>query len=850
MTWSQQKDDLEKKLTDFEANASYFTEAEQSLIALLRYDLNEKQEGDSLDNIQTQVDKLLPKYERLNNIFEYPIYFINATTVANLGEAFRQVLNTNDSMTIEEMAERLVNNGEHYRNQLDDYIGGLLSGSITVNTSTVRPYAFYGFDKITAFTAPSATSIGTGAFKSCTALTKFSAPKATTCDSSFDHPMPFTEFTAGFTINEWKSTSAANQPTFTENTTIKKVSLPGVINVGAKAFYKCTNLAEAHFTNAAGGSIKDNGFAGCTKLSSFTAPSFSGAIGTTAFKDCKSLVSIELPSIANIGNGAFSNCTSLKTIKFPNCGTISTNAFTGVTTIEEVNLGTPKTTAIFSNKTALKKVTMSKAIIAEANAFAKCTSLSSVSFPALENIHTSAFAGCTSLATIESPKVTNVSAQGFDGCTSLNFVDFRSLTTIGKKAFAKCSALKWNFFIAPNITSIADNAFEECENLGFIDAPKCATIGNTPFTSCTISYACFGKVTKLTSAMFNDTPLRVLDLPECTTLDNSALYGRGLTHVSIPKCTKISTKALGGNNITEITLPAITTIEAQAFSGCTNLSKVNIYTDTVATLKNSNAFTSTHANLSIYVPTSLIESYKTAAEWSELYVNNNNIFVGVTMITNPLSIYDSATLGEGPCFTSAMRLNTNSLKEMSIGSDSSCYTKGFYLRTPFFKGGTTTYGHRSFYSIVDNNKLTGPYYSYNSDTKQYEQGTMDKYLYYTDDPDKWKKPTSDWKLLSDFTASIAAGTQTDNITTNRYYWFDNELCELTYRYVTEQADGTNTEIKAATSELIPAYTHKTYSIANAPAITGYSIQSVEKKESFGLRVTKSGTIRYYYTSIT
>jgi hypothetical protein len=62
--------------------------------------------------------------------------------------------------------------------------------------------------------------------------------------------------------------------------------------------------------------------------------------------------------------------------------------------------------------------------------------------------------------------------------------------------------------------------------------------------------------------MFNDTPLGALDLPECTTLDNSALFGRGLTHVSLPKCTKISTKALGENNITEITLPAITTIEA------------------------------------------------------------------------------------------------------------------------------------------------------------------------------------------------------------------------------------------------------------------------------------------------
>jgi hypothetical protein len=99
---------------------------------------------------------------------------------------------------------------------------------------------------------------------------------------------------------------------------------------------------------------------------------------------------------------------------------------------------------------------------------------------------------------------------------------------------------------------------------------------------------------------------------------------------------------------------------------------------------------------------------------------------------------------------------------------------------------------------------------------------MDKYLYYTDDPDMWKKPTKDWRLVSDFTASIAAGTEVDNLTTNRHYWFDNELCELTYKYVTEKEEQ-EIEIKTSTSELIPAYTHRTYSIANAPAISGYTI---------------------------
>lgn len=856
MDWTQQKQDLEKKLIDFDANFSYFTETEQSLIASLRDQLNSKKENEDLSSIQSQVDILTAKYERLKNIFSHSFYFISANTVANLGEAFRKVLNTSASMTIEEMATRLVENGEYYRNQLDDYIGGLLSGPINVKTSAVRPYAFYGFDKITEFTAPSATSIGEGAFRNCTALTKFSAPIATTCESSFDHPMPFTEFTAGFTINEWKSTSTSAQPTFTENTTIKKVSLPGVTNIGAKAFYKCTNLIAAHFTSSMGGAIKDNSFAECAKLISFTAPSFSGTVGTTAFKGCKALSHIELPAITNVGNGAFSNCTGLKVVKFPNCGTISTNAFTGNTTIEEINLGTPKTTTIFSNKTALKKVTMSRATIAEANAFLKCTSLNSVSFPELTNIYTSAFAGCTSLTSIESPKVTNVSAQGFDGCENLSYVNFRSLATIGKKAFANCKNLTWDLFIAPKITTFADNAFDGCgDAFGYVDAPECTTIGQTPFTGCNISYAHFGKVTKITSAMFNDTPISSLELPNCTTLDSSALFGRGLSHISLPKCTKISTKALGENNITEITLPAITTIEAQAFEGCAKLSKVTILTSAVVTLKNSNAFANTHENLVFYVPDALVTNYQNAAEWSKFGVGK---FAGVKMLTNPLTIYDSAIVGDAPCFTSSMKENTNSLKEMSIGSKIESeneqlkfdpYTKGFYLRIPFFKGSVTTYGNRGYYSIVDNNKLTGNYYSYNTDTKQYEKGTMDKYLYYADDPEKWNKPIADWVKVSDFTAETVAGTEEDNLMTNRHYWFGNEICTLTYKYVIENSEEEITEIKDATSELVPAYTYKIYSITNAPAIEGYSVQSVNKKDSLEFRVTKSDTVIYYYKAM-
>lgn len=75
----------------------------------------------------------------------------------------------------------------------------------------------------------------------------------------------------------------------------------------------------------------------------------------------------------------------------------------------------------------------------------------------------------------------------------------------------------------------------------------------------------------------------------------------------------------GRIHLTKVVMPNVETIQSYAFYSCTALETVVIDTDTVPTLKNVNAFQYTPiANGAgyIYVPASLVDSYKTASNWS------------------------------------------------------------------------------------------------------------------------------------------------------------------------------------------------------------------------------------------
>ena len=131
----------------------------------------------------------------------------------------------------------------------------------------------------------------------------------------------------------------------------------------------------------------------------------------------------------------------------------------------------------------------------------------------------------------------------------------------------------------PSVTSIGSSAMSSCVSLTSVDMPAVTSVGNYAMQSCM----------SLTS----------VDMPSATSVSNYAMQNCiSLKSVNMPSATSI------GNN---------------AMLNCILLKSLRLGANQVATLANTNAFTNTPiANGSgyIYVPDELIDSYKTATNWS------------------------------------------------------------------------------------------------------------------------------------------------------------------------------------------------------------------------------------------
>ena len=121
-----------------------------------------------------------------------------------------------------------------------------------------------------------------------------------------------------------------------------------------------------------------------------------------------------------------------------------------------------------------------------------------------------------------------------------------------------------------------------------------------------------------------------------TSIGSSVFYGCGsLTTASFPVATSIGSSAFCYcYSLTTVSFPKVTTIGGYAFNRCYNLKSLYLTGSSLCKLSNSNAFTSTPIGGystsagtygSIYVPASLLNSYKTATNWT--YFSSR--FVGI-----------------------------------------------------------------------------------------------------------------------------------------------------------------------------------------------------------------------------
>ena len=77
----------------------------------------------------------------------------------------------------------------------------------------------------------------------------------------------------------------------------------------------------------------------------------------------------------------------------------------------------------------------------------------------------------------------------------------------------------------------------------------------------------------------------------------------------------------------------VSTVGGSAFNGCSNLKTVIMQSSSVVPLNSTSCFANVHADLKIYVPEELVDSYKAASNWSFF---ENKIYP-----LNDLAVYDN-----------------------------------------------------------------------------------------------------------------------------------------------------------------------------------------------------------------
>ena len=381
------------------------------------------------------------------------------------------------------------------------------------------------------------------------------------------------------------SLSSIEQNAFRECTYLSSIDLPNCSTIGNSAFANCSSLENVNFPNCV--SIGTSVFSGCTSLLSLSL-SLCNTIGTYAFRDCSSLSSIDLPMCISIASYAFYN-TSLQFIELPNCLSIGQSAFANCP-------------ISYANLSVCNSI--------DSYAFASCSLLSSVSLASETinqriDIRSNAFKGCEYLESINnSSNITYIGVSAFYGCSSLTSLNLNKCEKIDEGAFIQCGI---SSIYLPVCSIISNTAFYNCINLTTIECSSCISLGSRAFSAC-----------------YN---LQSISLPECESIGYACFLDcSSLKTVYAPKCTYIATYAF--NNCGLLSMfdwpLSCSSIKTYTFQNCNHLESLYLRGSDVVSLQEKTAFygtpmlESSHLGHfgSIFVPSSLVDAYKTATTWT------------------------------------------------------------------------------------------------------------------------------------------------------------------------------------------------------------------------------------------
>ena len=424
-----------------------------------------------------------------------------------------------------------------------------------------------------------------------------------------------------------------------ENVAIPAVINGTAINsIGQNAFDSCNGMENLEIPSSIT-IIEKNAFRGCSSLETINIPSGVMEIGDSVFANCVGLKSIEvdllnskykdidgvlynkdgteilclpvisnsnevyviLPGVTNIGASAFRECGSLKSIQIPSSVTkIGDDAFNNCKSLESIKIPSGVTS------------------IGE-NAFYYCTSLKSIEIPSgVTSIGGNAFYNCKSLESIIIPSgVTSIGSNAFYKCISLENIKIPSgVTSIGEYAFNYCTSLK-SIELPSSMISIGWGAFQACRSLEAIEIPSGITI---------INFALFDNCSSLTGIEIPSLVsfIDVSAFSDCPNLygievDPLNAYYKDIDGVLYNKAGTSLLKVLDKCIVNDayVVPSGVTIIEREAFKDCSSLEILRVNALNPPSLESSYLFSGCSKLTKIEVPSASVAKYKSADGWKD-----------------------------------------------------------------------------------------------------------------------------------------------------------------------------------------------------------------------------------------
>ena len=177
------------------------------------------------------------------------------------------------------------------------------------SVTSIGDWAFSDCTSLSNIVIPnSVTSIGEGAFSSCTSLSNIVIPDSVTRIGNF----AFSNCTSLSNIVISDSVTNIGDEVFYQCSSLTSVVIPNsVTNIGDDVFYQCSSLTSVVIPNSVT-CVGDEAFCKCRSLSNIVIPNSVTSIGVSVFWGCSSLVNMDIPdSVTRIGDWAFVNCSNL-----------------------------------------------------------------------------------------------------------------------------------------------------------------------------------------------------------------------------------------------------------------------------------------------------------------------------------------------------------------------------------------------------------------------------------------------------------------------------------------------------------------------------------------------------------